>query len=229
MPKAVPPDKPERHAGKQSSAGRPSARQAADVRQRLLATARRLFITQGFAAVSIRAIATETGVNPAMIHYYFRSKQGLYEAMLSETIGPVLVRLRAALESSPATSALLPGLIETYMRTLADNPWLPQLIMREVFSEQGAFREAFVRLFAARGENLASRILAQEQTAGRLRTDLDSRLLTLSMLSLMLFPFFAMPVVKPVFGIEPDPVFVERLIRHTQQLFSAATAPGETT
>src|SRR5690606_6023813 len=201
---------------------------AADVRQRLLATARRLFIAQGFAAVSIRAIATETGVNPAMIHYYFRSKQGLYEAMLSDAIGPILVRLRASLEDNRAATDPLPGLMETYMHMLAENPWLPQLIMREVFSEQGAFRETFVRLFAARGENLASRILAQEQAAGRLRANLDPRLLTLSMLSLMLFPFFAMPVIKPVFGIEPDPAFIERLIRHTQQLFSAATAPGET-
>lgn len=223
MPKATTPMKPT-----QKPRGRPGARQAADVRQRLLTTARRLFIAQGFAAVPIRAIATEAGVNPAMIHYYFRSKQGLYEAMLSETIGPVLVRLRASLDDKSTATNPLPGLMETYMRMLADNPWLPQLIMREVFSEEGSFRDTFVRLFAARGENLASRMLAQGQAAGRLRTDLDPRLLTLSMLSLMLFPFFAMPVIKPVFGIKPDAAFIDQLIHHTQQLFNAATAPGET-
>ncbi len=71
--------------------GRP--RGESDARQSLIAAARHQFAQRPFESVSTRALATEAGVDAALIRYYFGSKAGLFEQMLRETLEPVLTRL----------------------------------------------------------------------------------------------------------------------------------------
>ncbi len=198
--------------------GRPPANQDQEVRQQLLAAARGLFAKQGFDAVSIRAVAEAAQVNPAMIHYYFGSKQGLYEAMLADTFGPLVERLSQVLASADDPSALS-NFFSLYMRTLGANPWMPPLMLREVVAEGGRLRGWFIEQFAAKGGGLMTRLIQREQAAGRLRADADPTLTALSMVSLAVFPFVAMPVTREVFGMRVKDDYLERLIRHTERVF----------
>ena len=78
-------------------------------RQRIMAAAEMLFAERGFAATSLRAIATAAGVNLAATHYYFGSKQGLLAATLHARVTPINEgRLRALdeLEANPATMSV---------------------------------------------------------------------------------------------------------------------------
>ena len=77
--------------------GRPPGAAEAQVRESLLSAARSLFLRYGFRAVSSRQVAAAAGVNPAMIHYYFNGKDGLYRAMLESAIAPIVIRLQAML------------------------------------------------------------------------------------------------------------------------------------
>lgn len=56
-------------------------------RRRILETASTLFSQKSFDAVSMRVIAKEAGVDPALISHYFGSKEGLFEAMLEQSVG----------------------------------------------------------------------------------------------------------------------------------------------
>src|SRR5512137_1253736 len=69
--------------------GRPPGGDAA-VRDALLETSRSLFLTRGFASVTIRQIAAAAGSSPATIHYHFGDKLGLYRAMLEAAVAPVV-------------------------------------------------------------------------------------------------------------------------------------------
>jgi len=73
--------------------GRPADHEARDVRGRLLMAARDLFTQHGFEGTSTRRIAAEARATPAMIHYYFGDKHGLYRALIEEIIHPVLENL----------------------------------------------------------------------------------------------------------------------------------------
>src|SRR5687767_894013 len=171
------------------SRGRPSSAIDSTVRESLLAAARRLFLARGFAAVSIREIAAEAGATAAMIHYYFGDKLGLYRAMLEAAAGPfrhALERMRT--EGADARIGVA-DLIHLYMRTLAANPWMPQLIVQEVLAEGGRFRDQFVEQIAGRLAPLFVDVLSREQAAGRLRQDVDPRLAAVSAISLCVFPF----------------------------------------
>lgn len=205
--------------------GRPPSTSDQTVRQQLLAAARGLFAQQGYDGVSIRQVAETAAVNPAMIHYYFGSKQGLYEAMLTDTFTPLIERLSAVLGASADDAGALRNFFSLYMHTLGANPWMPPLILREVVAEGGRLRGWFIQQFAARGGGLLTRLIEREQAAGRIRTDADPSLTALSMVSLAVFPFVAMPVTREVFGMRVKTDYLDRLVEHTQRVFLQGVAP----
>jgi hypothetical protein len=91
--------------------------------------------------------------------------------------------------------------------------------VREVLAEEGPFRERFVREIAPRGAGTLVRAIEHEQAAGRLRADLHPKLAALSLVSMSLFPFLALPIATEVFGLQLDGADLERLIEHTEQMF----------
>ncbi|TVP02040.1 TetR/AcrR family transcriptional regulator [Shewanella algae] len=71
-----------------ATAGRPKGHSGA--RDALIEAARSCFTLKGYERVSTRELARKAGVDAAMIRYYFGSKAGLFEAMVRDTIAPVL-------------------------------------------------------------------------------------------------------------------------------------------
>lgn len=209
--------------------GRPRAAPDRDVRSDLLGAARRLFLRYGYRAVSARQVAAEAGTNPAMVQYYFGSKQGLYAAMLQDATAPLQERVEAMLTAPEGEAPDLPALLDAYMRTVAAHPWVPGLLLRDVLAPGGEFRERFIRDFAGRVAPRVAMLAGRAAERGRLRAGLDPTLTVVSLLSLGLWPFLAMPVLSGALGFKPDAAGVERLIDHTVRLFAAGTAAGDAT
>jgi AcrR family transcriptional regulator len=69
-----------------------------ETRDRILDSAERLFADGGYAATSLRSIMAEAGVNVAAVHYYFRSKESLLEAVLTRRVDPANAERLRALE-----------------------------------------------------------------------------------------------------------------------------------
>jgi hypothetical protein len=98
---------------------------------------------------------------------------------------------------------------------LADNPWVPALIVQEVLAEGGRFREQFIENFAGRLAPLFAGIIRRGQAGGTIRSDLEPNLAALSVISMTVFPFVALPVTSRVLGLTVDGEAVERLVAHT--------------
>jgi AcrR family transcriptional regulator len=69
--------------------GRPPG--SSDSRDRILASARELFACNGIDKTSIRAVAADAGVDPALVHHYFGTKQQLFAAAIHIPIDPMEV------------------------------------------------------------------------------------------------------------------------------------------
>ncbi len=216
--------KPVRKPAKGRRPGRPGGvAHAATIRAALLKGARELFTRRDFKAVSVRDIARRARVNPAMVHYHFGDKEGLYRAMLQDTIGPILQRLQELIGGSektdPASLPEVPEVVGTVMTMLAHEPWVARLIVRQVLAEEGPFRQQFIREFASKGGGRLPALLGRAIERGSVRKDLDPTLGALSLMSMLLFPFIAQPVVEQVYGVHMTDAFVERLIQHTARMF----------
>lgn len=198
--------------------GRPAVGSDEDVRSALLDSAGKLFLKYGFERVTARQIAAGAGTTPAMIHYYFTNKLGLFRAMLDRAIQPLRERLVGLLMQ--ADGALdVSALIAMHMRTVATNSWIPVFILNEVLVEKGRFRATFIREIASRQLPMVVELLERGRAAGTFRPDLDCKLAALSLLSLCMFPFLTRPVSATVLGLKYEGEDLERLIEHTAKVF----------
>jgi len=110
----------------------PTGRESAPTRDALLAAATEAFAAHGFDGARVDRIAASAGVNKAMISYHFGGKAGLHRAILEASLGALAERLARAREGSLPAAARLRGFVEAFAETVESQPFLPQMLMREV-------------------------------------------------------------------------------------------------
>ena len=189
-------------AGRKRAPGRPSA-DSPDLRVRLLEAALACFVRKGIAATSLRDIATEASVTPALLHYYFGDKAQLQQAVIEEKILPVFATLREPLMAAgDDIAALIAGFVGGVGRIVAGHPWLPALWVREVLCEGGALRDLLFERVGPQIPQMMAQRFAQAQAQGRINPDLDPRLLMVSLVGLTLFPAAGAPIWRRLFNAE---------------------------
>ncbi|MFL0801993.1 MAG: TetR family transcriptional regulator [Agarilytica sp.] len=87
------------HAVSGGSPGRPRGVKAEETRQRILDAAEKLFSENSFNGVTIRQVANLSGVNTALLHYYFVNKRGLFESVFERRAAELNSERMAALEA----------------------------------------------------------------------------------------------------------------------------------
>ena len=203
--------------GRQRAPGRPPANRRSadgDVRERLLDAAIACYVRGGIAATSLREIAAEAHVTPALLHYYFGDKAQLQAAVVDEKLLPALAQLREPLEQAGGdVAALVAGFVAGIGRIAIAHPWLPPLWVRKVLCEGGALRDVlFEHVGPAIPRMMATRFAAA-QADGGLNPDLDPRLLMVSLIGLTMFPMASAPIWRQLFGA--DDIDFNDLRRHT--------------
>ena len=216
VPKSTPPRGP----------GRPSATAAVDQRGRLLDAAIALFGERGIAATPLREIARSAQVTPALLHYYFASKDALVQTLLDERIAPfVAVSMAPLREPLPSPRATLRRFLEAHMRNIAANPWMPRLMLREVLSEGGALRSQMQAQFALAIAPRMLWLIASAQRKGEIRADLNPMLIGVSLISLAVFPFAAAPMWREL-GASLLAGLPDRLAQNVRTKIAAAAGPA---
>lgn len=197
--------------------GRPHAETAGDIRQRIIDTALGLFAQQGYAATSVRQIADIVGVNGAMIHYYFGSKEALLMAVLDAVTSPFA---HALADMKRAGTAPVERIVDMMFEAFRRQPDLPVLMMREVLLPGGAAQSAFVDRLAQNLGGALPGLLSHEQSKGRLRVDADPAVVALQLLSICAFPFVSRGVSQPALGLSFDDEGIEHLRAQAKALVS---------
>ena len=180
-------------------AGRPAGT-TPDLRAHLLDAAIACYVRQGIAATSLRAIATEASVTPALLHYYFGDKAQLQDAVVEERLMPVFAQLRATLPAeSDDIAGLVAGFVHGIDALVAQHPWLPSLWVREVLCEGGALRDLLLQRIAPQLPRMLAARFTAAQARGALNAGLDPRLLVVSLIGLTLLPAAGAPIWRALF------------------------------
>lgn len=195
--------------------GRPAGNATADIRQEIQDAAEILFARKGYVATSLKEIANQVGVNPAMVHYYFGSKLALLQHVLEQSLEPLAQAIAKMREEDQAPTA---GIVELFLHTFSEHPDLPVLVAREVMLPGGVMQDHFLEYLAPRLGGSLPGMLQKEQREGRMRNDLDPAVAALSMLSLCIFPFLARELAEKAMNIKFDPPGLHKLERHITSL-----------
>lgn len=197
--------------------GRPVDTDQQDLKKRILDTAEKLFADKGYAATSIRSIADMSGVNPALVHYYFGNKKQLLQNVLERVLEPMGLAI-AELKNGPGASP------ETIARLLvsmaARHPNIPRLLVREVLLPGGEMQHFFAENMAPRLGGALPALLEREKSAGRLREESDPAISALLIMAVSIFPFIARTLAEPVLGVDYDEKGIEFLTRQITQLLN---------
>ncbi|MGH8049219.1 MAG: TetR/AcrR family transcriptional regulator [Arenimonas sp.] len=175
------------------------------VRDALLDSALRLFAIEGIAQCNMRKIAIEAHTTPAMIHYHFGDKDGLIKAVVDERVRQVTSVMHEVMtqKSLPAKTMLF-NFMQSFIRITGLHPWVPKLVLREVYNEHGSLRESFMENFARNLSQLLLGLVKRAQEEGSLRKDLDASAMTYAFLSLAIYPVLSSPMVPDVLGLACD-------------------------
>jgi TetR/AcrR family transcriptional regulator len=173
--------------------GRPSGSiNGLEQRNRLLNTALQLFAQHGIAETPLSAIAHEAGVTPAMLHYYFKTRDQLLDVLIEERIQPRRIEIVQTFDphvGDPVT--VITQLAERLMQTATEHPWFPALWMREIFSDNGMLRQRIQQRYGSLHQQAIMDCITRWQAEGRLNRDLEPSLLFITIFSLTILPLIA--------------------------------------
>lgn len=202
--------------------GRPTEKDAGACREGILNSAETLFAQQGFAATSIREIADQVGVTPAMVHYYFGSKIRLLHAVLDRTLQPLAEAVAQMRETAPDP---VKGFTTLLISMASEHPNLLVLLTREVILPGGQLQAWFLEHFAPRLGGALPGLLAAEQQRGRLHRDYQPHLAAMMILSMCVFPFVARSVARQGLGMKYDKEGIGQLLQHVDTIVQRGFRP----
>ena len=163
-------------------------------RAAILAAAERAFAESGLAGARTDAIAAAAGVNKALLYYYFKSKESLYEAVIEEHLREFNQQALAILNAPGSARTLLLRYVNLHFDFISRRhrhaPLFQQLMMKGGRAPERLFRQYIV----PRAETL-QKLLVRGMQAGELRKA-DPFHTAVSIAALVVFFFSAAPMLK---------------------------------
>lgn len=173
-----------------------------DTESRILQAAKNEFFEKGYAGARTASIAEAAGVTHAMLHYYFRTKDKLFERIVSEKISMLADILLSAIGDAnlPLEERIRQG-IGRHFDFISANRDLPRFIVNEVLS-----RPEQIDTMKGNIQNIVNELLdnlqqeIDEYAAKGFCRQVDARMLLIDIVSLNVFPFMAAPIVYGAIG-----------------------------
>ena len=181
-----------------------------DTEARILEAARRVFLRRGTAGARMADIADHAGVNQALLHYYFRNKARLAEAVFQRAARDLFPAVIETLMSDAALDEKVRRVVDIELSTLLRHPFLPGYILSELnhhperveqFIEMTVglrIDEVAPRLFARLGDQIEAAV-----DSGEMRPIAPEQFV-INLLSLCIFPFAACPMITALTGMDAD-------------------------
>lgn len=181
---------------------------ASDTEAQILEAAHRVFLRRGTAGARTQEIADEAGVNKALLHYYFRSKERLAEAVFLRAARTLFPRMLHVLASDLPLREKLQQAVETELEVLDANPYLPGYILSEFQYRPDAFRDLLTDALPVKAVRRAvfEKLQAQldaEAEAGRLRPTRAEDVIV-ALMAQLVFPYAAAPMLATLLGLDAE-------------------------
>ncbi|GAB3862345.1 TetR/AcrR family transcriptional regulator [Hymenobacter terrigena] len=165
----------------------------------ILEAAQAVFLEKGLAGARMQEIADRAGINKALLHYYFRSKEKLSALIIDRAIGVILPRVMAILETDQDLFDKIRQAVDQYLTFVSRNSFLPLFIVNEVNRNP----QFFFRNVVAHEKPHLDKFRRQVDEAvaqGRIRPVSSAQLL-MNMMSMLIFPFLGKPVFQVALGL----------------------------
>lgn len=178
---------------------------SSETENRIIEAATKVFIEKGRKGTSMQDIATEAGINRTLLNYYFRSKEKLFDFIFERVFLRFIPEIAELMTSEQAVKVKFERFIDHYTSILLSSPLTAIFILHELTHSP----EKLVETIKSKGidPELTIRQIEQEMDRGTIIKE-DPRQLLVSLLSLIIFPFAAKPLIKSFIIGEDENEFI---------------------
>lgn len=173
--------------------------------EKILEAAKNVFVTKGMDGARMQEIADQAGINKALLHYYFRSKERLFEAIFSQIIKLAFPKIMNVVQSDAGIVSKIEQVIDAYMDLLLRHPFIPGFVLKELNRDPSGLFKMVVK-FGFNPQTVFDQLLEAMDRGEIIR--MDPRQLAANILSMCIFPFAARPIVSFVM-FKDDPSSLE--------------------
>ncbi|MDR2389511.1 MAG: TetR/AcrR family transcriptional regulator [Tannerellaceae bacterium] len=180
--------------------------------QLILEAAQAEFFEKGYAGAKTVSIARRAGISHSMLHYYFRTKENLFQRIFAQKIQTLTQIFTGIYEQHLSFEELLRKFIEAQFNFAAQNPQLPHFVMNEILSNRNNRKlvfDVFAPKMSVIFDNL-ERMLNIEIEAGRIRP-ITLIHLVMNVVAMNVFIFVAMPLLEEILPLQ-EPAVREKIL-----------------
>jgi len=171
-----------------------------ETEEQILNAAKQVFQHHGFAGARMQAIADEAGINKSMLHYYFRSKDKLFQKVFQQSMREFFPKIFEVLNAGIDLDSKVKKLVDTYYTMFLKHPHLPRFVIHEMNQHP----ERFKKFMQHNGMEIPSSFIEQiekEVKAGRIK-EIEPREFIINTIGLCVFPLIARPMIETVFNMD---------------------------
>jgi AcrR family transcriptional regulator len=170
--------------------------------EQILEAAKVVFQERGFAGARMQEIADQADINKSMLHYYFRSKDKLFQKVFQESLLQFFPKILKVLSGDLALVPKIQKLVETYYDMFQQHPHLPSFIIHEMNQHPRRFKEFINDV----GVEIPAKFVKQIQAeieSGQMRT-IEPQEFIINTIGLCVFPVIARPMIEIVFQMDEE-------------------------
>lgn len=176
--------------------------------ENILEAAKKVFHKKGFDGARMQEIADEAGINKSLLHYYFRSKEKLFEAIFQDAFKQFLPKIGEALISNKSLFEIITLFVNAYIEMLIKNPYLPVFVVNEINRNP----DKIIDIIKNSGVNpiKLESIIMSEIEKGTI-ININPKHLIINILSMCVFPILTRPIITG-FLFNNDTALVQKFI-----------------
>ncbi|RKT00424.1 TetR/AcrR family transcriptional regulator [Flavobacterium sp. 123] len=170
--------------------------------EKIFNAARIVFQKKGFAGARMQEIADEAGINKAMLHYCFKNKQSLFEAVFIKAFGQLAPQINLIFNSEETVFNKIKKFTDSYISFVIEHPFLPQFVIQEMNNNPEFVLKFLTNTNRPNPTHMILQI--EKEIADGIIKPIQPKQLLLDIFSMTVFPFAAQMMVKGILQISDD-------------------------
>ena len=181
----------------------------------IIEVAKQMFLEYGYKNTNMSDIATNIGINRTALHYYYNTKEKLFQAVFGTIIATFLPKIQDILLTQEPFFEKLDKIIDIYFEIFLSTPFLPSFILGEINRDVNHLLSTAYEIGFGSYIKLISEKISEEMEKGNIK-EIPIHIVLMSFISQLTFPFIAKNLIEEI--LKPDNKKLEDIIENWKEV-----------
>lgn len=169
--------------------------------EKILLAAFEEFRAEGYSGARMRSIAEKANINKGLLHYYFKTKDKLFEKIFTFAVQQIQSNLREIFQLEISVNEKLEKVIDIYFETMKSNPELPRFVINELNKNPKNFLNKNINPLTKTAIAEFTESLQIELDNKKIK-NIKAEQIMINLFSMVIFPFVGKPIIQIMFNFD---------------------------